>query len=40
MAMLVGYQQLSAAGHHDDFGQLLEEFVRLVYAHGGVEQPS
>ncbi len=36
MAMLVGYQQLSAAGHRDDFAPLLDEFVRLVFSHAHV----
>ncbi|MFE2995763.1 TetR/AcrR family transcriptional regulator [Nocardia sp. NPDC059246] len=36
MAMLVGYQQLAAAGHQDDFAVLLDEFVRLVYSHAKV----
>ena len=30
MAMLVGYQQLSAAGHRDDLAVLLDEFVHLI----------
>ncbi|WP_328602332.1 TetR/AcrR family transcriptional regulator [Nocardia terrae] len=33
MAMLVGYQQLSAAGHHDDLSVLLDEYIRLVNSH-------
>lgn len=36
MAMLVGYQQLSAAGHEDDFAPLVDEFVRMVNSHARV----
>ncbi|MGW2664077.1 TetR/AcrR family transcriptional regulator [Nocardia tengchongensis] len=38
MSMLVGYQQLSAAGHHDDLGALLDEFIRLINLHSIVGQ--
>ncbi|MGW4768473.1 TetR/AcrR family transcriptional regulator [Nocardia sp. NPDC004278] len=36
MAMLVGFQQLAAAGHRDNFAALLEEFIRLVYSRAKV----
>ncbi|MGQ4618949.1 TetR/AcrR family transcriptional regulator [Nocardia sp. R7R-8] len=39
MAMLIGYQQLSAAGHREDLGELLDEYIRLVDSHHSVEQP-
>ncbi|HJT96094.1 MAG TPA: TetR/AcrR family transcriptional regulator [Mycobacterium sp.] len=35
MSMLVGYQQLSAAGHRDDLAVLLDEFIRLIGSHVG-----
>ncbi|WP_433560432.1 TetR/AcrR family transcriptional regulator [Nocardia sp. CA-151230] len=38
MAMLTGYQQLAAAGHHDDLGALLDEYLRLINSHVAAEQ--
>ncbi|SHT67918.1 TetR/AcrR family transcriptional regulator [Mycolicibacterium phocaicum] len=38
MSMLVGYQQLSLAGHRDDLGVLLDEFIRLIHSHSAIRQ--
>lgn len=34
MAMLVGFQNLSAEGQHSELVPLLDEYLRLVYMHG------
>ncbi|BAH31507.1 putative TetR family transcriptional regulator [Rhodococcus erythropolis PR4] len=37
MAMLVGFQSLTADGQHSEFVPLLDEYLRLVYMHGASE---
>ena len=38
MSMLIGYQQLSAAGHRDDLSVLLDEYVCLIHSRSVIHQ--